>query len=292
MKSIIYLFSFLTFLFVLSSCEEVGLFGYDTDLVNNPYEKSGFKATVDGVDLFTENASFAIDGADILISAINPETNEVFTVKVVNYATGTFDFQGTDNVATYVNNSLSPINTWSTNNATTSKGNIEFTDIDTENSTVSGTFNFLGDDLNGTQKTFTGSFTNIVKTELPPSSNLFTAKIDGVQFTGITVFGSVDSQNNLLITASDILNENYFEITLDADIIVDNHVMNRNSNPKGVYKVNGSTYYVKNNEGEFVISSHDIDKKIITGTFYFLAKPETSLNPRFIVNYGNFSISY
>ncbi|WP_299064508.1 DUF6252 family protein [uncultured Polaribacter sp.] len=290
MKNSIYFIFFVVTSFIFSSCEETGLFGYDP--TNTPRLISGFKATIDGEDLSTKNVSYSIDGTAIVITAIQAGTNEVFTFKVSNYKLGIFDFQGTDNVATYVNNSLSPINTWTTNSATSSKGSIEFTNIDAESNSISGTFTFTGDDLDGNSKTFTGSFTEIIKTELPPSSNLFTAAIDNVAFTGVTVFGKVDNKNTLQITASDALNENTIILYLPADITTGNLVFRRNTNPKAEYIVNDVTYFVKDNKGRVEITTHDIDKKIISGTFFFLAEPSFSLSPTFIVNNTNFSVSY
>ncbi|TXD50848.1 MULTISPECIES: hypothetical protein [unclassified Polaribacter] len=123
---------------VCSSCQEDGIVFPTTQNT-----EVSFLVTIDGVLFSTENASFTTDNVSIFISATIPETKEIITLKVDDFEIGSFSFEGENNVASSSKNNAVSSDVWSTMNATSSRGNIEFTSINFAINTVSGSFNFL-----------------------------------------------------------------------------------------------------------------------------------------------------
>ena len=291
MKNITILLLFFTIIFL--SCEDAGL---SIPTQPNSQIESGFEVSFDGKEFFTENVDYTSDGIDIFINAVKPETNEIFTIKIPNFSFGTFDLEGTTNIATYINNDPFSADIWSTFDGGSSEGKVNFTDIDEVNNTVSGTFSFLGENLSsGAKKEFTlGRFTNVSKSILPVSDNKFSAKIDGQEYKDISLFGSLVSVGGnelIMISANRSLTET-IGISLESDISVGTYSFGSfisQSYPTAQYTINGSTYEA---DGEIIITQHDTVKKIISGTFEFIASPFISTTPNFNVTDGVFSISY
>lgn len=91
MKNIISFFILVSFASMLSSCEETGIF-FPTS--SNTDSTGVFQVSINGGVFSTENVSFTSDGVDLLISAIKIETNESFTLKVNDFSTSSFSFEG------------------------------------------------------------------------------------------------------------------------------------------------------------------------------------------------------
>lgn len=142
----------------MSSCEEDGIF-----FPTSTQTTGVFEVTFDGSIFSTTNADFTLDGEDIIINATNPNTNETFTLKVNNFDINSFSFEGQNNVASYIKTDAVSAQVWSTFDETNSRGNIEFTNLDFTNNTISGIFNFIGKNLSSSNsKAFTsGVFSNI-----------------------------------------------------------------------------------------------------------------------------------
>jgi hypothetical protein len=158
MKNSSYFFIILFFLFGLISCQEDGIV---FPSIQNA--AGSFQVTIDGALFSTKNVSFTSDNVGIFISAIKLETNETVTLKIVDFNRVRFSFEGEDNIASYIKNDPAPADVWSTINATSSRGTIEFTDIDFSKNTVSGSFSFIAKHAsNGNMKAFTtGVFVNV-----------------------------------------------------------------------------------------------------------------------------------
>jgi hypothetical protein len=77
----------------------------------------------------TKEVGFSSIGENLIITATKTETDEIFTLKVNNFNTGNFSFEGLENVASYENKKPISGGIWTTNNATNSRGNISFTEI-------------------------------------------------------------------------------------------------------------------------------------------------------------------
>tara|TARA_R110002126_G_scaffold264475_2_gene407530 strand:+ start:6812 stop:7684 length:873 start_codon:yes stop_codon:yes gene_type:complete len=290
MKRITYFFLFLSFVFITNSCEENGIFF-------PPSENNGvFEVTVDGTIFSTNEVSFTSDNENLVMTAIDTNTNEIFTLTVEDYNIGGFSFEGVNNIATYVQNDPISAGTWSTFGETASRGNIEFTNIDFVNNTISGTFSFIGKNTaTGSSKAFSnGSFSNIIRSSQSISEDSFTAKVDGTVFQEMSLFANaitVGTTNLISINANKSLNET-ISFNLNADSTpgeYDFGSLFTQSFPSGQYIVDGNIYEA---DGKITIIDHDITAKKITGTFNFDAIPITSTTPVHSITEGAFSVSY
>lgn len=294
MKNINYFLILLSFVFVFSACQENGIFFPAT---SSPSQNPGFfQVTFNGQVFSTENVSFTSDGVDIYINATKQETSELFTLKVDNFDEGVFSFEGTNTVASYSKNDLVSADIWSTINQTASRGNIEFTNIDFVDNRVSGTFNFIGNNLTTGSANFfaNGIFTNVPKSDLAISNNTFTAKVDGVQFEEISLFSNLITPGGndlIVINANKSLTET-IGITLESSTTAGEYDFGSfitQTYPTAEYTVDGATYLA---EGKITITLHDTVARIISGTFSFDASPLTSSSPNFSITEGEFSVSY
>ena len=290
MKRITYFFLFLSFVFITNSCEENGIFFPDSE--NNGV----FEVTIDGTIFSTNEVSFTSDNENLVITAIDTNTNEIFTLTVEDYNIGGFSFEGVNNIATYVQNDPISAGTWSTFGETASRGNIEFTNIDFVNNTISGTFSFIGKNTaTGSSKAFSnGSFSNIIRSTSSFSEDNFTAKVNGVIFDEISLFGNsitVGSTELISISANKSLTES-ISFNLNADITPGEYDFGSfvtQSYPIGQYAVSGNIYEA---EGKITITSHNATAKTISGNFNFDASPITNTTPVFSITEGAFSVSY
>ncbi len=284
----------MSFTFLISACEENGIF-FPSKATSQ--SKGLFEVIIDGDVFSTENASFTSDGVDIFINAKKPETNEIFTLKVDDFTISSFSIEGENTVASYIKNNAGSDDIWTTSNETSSRGNIEFTAIDFVDNRVSGKFNFIGKNLStGSSRAFTnGVFTNVPKSESLITDDIFTAKIDGVVYEDISLFGnlvSVGSSDLIMINANKSLTET-IGITIPSTILVgefDLGSFTSQTEPTAQYTLDGDIYVAN---GKIVIANHDKISKLISGTFQFEASSLTSNNtPSFSITEGEFSISY
>ena len=197
------------------------------------------------------------------------------------------------NNTTYIQESGNS-NVWeSVTNLVDPQGEITITEIDEANSTISGTFNFTGHNpINSSTKEFTnGSFINIPLNRLPDIfENEFFAKVDGVEYVETSIspinrFGHifVGGRRNLEILAI-IVDENVTAgtYTLTSDI---------SRYPNGVYEINTTDLHVSGS-GTITITSHDVSKKRLIGTFEFIAVPILTGVGTYEITEGSFSVTY
>jgi hypothetical protein len=154
MRNKIFFFTLLSFVFALTSCQEDGIV-----FPNIQNVAGSFRVIIDGALFSTENVSFTSENEEIVITATKTDTNEIITLNIDNFSIGSFSFEGENTSASYATNA----DVWSTINATSSRGNIEFTDIDFSKNTISGTFSFIGNhQVNGGSKAFISGVFNEV----------------------------------------------------------------------------------------------------------------------------------
>ena len=291
MKNISYFLLLISLVFLFNTCEENGFFF--------PASENGtFEVSFDGETFSTSNTSFTSDGKDIIITAIDQETNEIFTVKVDDFGIGSFSFEGGSTVGSYVKNDLVSADIWTTVNETSSRGTIEFTNIDFVNNRVSGRFNFIGrNGLTNSSKAFLdGNFKNIPKAIVPVTNNRFTAKVDGVAYEDLSPFASLSpppfgSTEVIIISANKSLTET-IGLTLQSDIAVGEYDFGSFitlTYPIAQYNFALDTYFA---DGKITITNHDTNTKFISGTFQFNASPLTGGTPNFSITEGAFSVSY
>lgn len=289
MKHIKVCFLFLSILFIFNSCEENGIFFpvYENNAI--------FQTTFDGSTFVTNDVNFTIEGEDLFINALDVNTNESFTLRVDNFDIGTFSFEGLNTIATYAEDASNTTDVWTTFSETSSRGTIEITNIDYIYNTISGNFNFIGrNSISGSSKAFfSGSFSEVPKGEFPIGSDGFTAKVDGVDYEDISLFGNlVTLGNNKLITID--ANKSATEtisLIVPYNVTVGEYDFGSfaaQTYPTAQYTVNGVTYEAS---GKIRIISHNITTNLITGTFDFDATAASSTNS-FAITEGQFRVSY
>ena len=158
MKSLAYFLLIVTFFATITSCQENGIIFPVKQNVQGDFE-----VVIDGEIFLTNDVSFTVTNQEIVITAIKTATNETFTLKVDDFSNASFSFEGVENVASYRIEDSTNTNIWTTLNATSSRGNIQFSDINFTKNTVSGTFSFIGrnEDLGSSKAFSNGSFTNV-----------------------------------------------------------------------------------------------------------------------------------
>jgi len=158
MKSLAYFLLIVTFFATITSCQENG--------INFPVKENvqgDFEVVVDGEFFLTNDVTFTLTDQKITITATKTETNETFILKVDDFRNPSFSFEGDENVASYSLENSANTNIWTTLNATASRGNIQFSDINFANNTVSGSFSFIGrnENLSSSKAFSNGSFSNV-----------------------------------------------------------------------------------------------------------------------------------
>lgn len=292
MKRITYFILLLSIALITNSCEENGI-------VFPPSDNSTiFEVTFDGEVFSTEIVNFVTDGEIIVITANKIDTDELFTIRVEDFGIGSFSFEGVNNSASYVENGRVSANIWTTFKETTSKGSIDFTEIDLVNNTISGTFNFIGEnEVDGSSKSFiNGRFSNIKVSDQPVTDDSFTAKVDGVVFEYISLFATdgvtIGTTQLIKISANSSLSET-ITIDLNADITTGEYDFGSvftQTFPTGQYSTSVTDTYVA--DGKLIITSHDTASKRIAGTFSFEAKDILSSAVAYTITEGEFNVSY
>ncbi|MBU3010942.1 hypothetical protein KO506_05980 [Polaribacter vadi] len=280
---------FLSFLLIFSSCEENGIFFPSYE--NN----ANFQATFDGETFLTTDVNFTLEGEYLFVNAIDATTNESFTLRIDTYDLGVFSFEGLNNVATYAEDKANSSDVWTTFSETSSRGTIEITNIDYVYNTISGNFNFIGrNSISGSSKAFlSGSFNEVPKGDFPIGNESFTAKINGVEYDEISLFGNlVTIGNNKLITID--ANKSATEtisITVPYNVLVGEYNFGSfaaQTYPTAQYTVNGLTYEA---DGKITILSHNTTTNDIVATFEFTAS-STSSTEVFSITEGQLNLSY
>ncbi|WP_439131162.1 DUF6252 family protein [Polaribacter sp.] len=290
MKRLYYLLILIFIVFIANSCEDNGVFFPPSE--NNAV----FEVTIDNELFTTTEANFMIDGDKIVINAIKTNTDEVFTLNVENFDVRSFSFEGINTTASYVDNNPASAGIWTTFGETSSRGNITFTAIDFVKNTVSGTFSFIGkNEVTESSRAFSnGSFSNIPKSTRPILKDSFTAKVDGLLFEEVSLFGNavtIGTSNLISInahkSATETIRFNFKDTILPGEY--DFGSAANQTYPTGQYLVDGNIYEAA---GKLTITSHDTSTKKIVGTFNFDAISATSTDVAHAITEGAFSISY
>lgn len=181
------------------------------------------------------------------------------------------------------------------------------TEIDTENETVTGTFQFTGgryiiDEVNSTEeeivyeyqtKVFTnGEFTNVsYATQVAgPTDNVFTAKLDGATYTPTSV-NAMSLMGNIMISATRGSSET-MGLTIPATITQGTYNFNMLTYV-GQYNASNSTSDIFSaTDGVLTITSHDTANHHITGSFYFTATPFGGGTTSHEITNGTFDVNY
>lgn len=211
------------------------------------------------------------------------------TLSIESITTGTYNLVEKGlHVGTYATNNT--ISSYASNQGSDNLAKVVISDINTKDSTISGTFQFSGFRTStGTKVVITdGVFTNvklvskpnflqyIITGELYSSSNISTT----VSSTSVEIIGWKDNYKNSILLH---LQPNLFTGTINlGKPYAKNYGSYNKNNPSSIYH---STV------GEVTISRYDKNAKIIEGSFWFGAEEIVSKEIVYISN-GSFFIKY
>lgn len=285
MKKQLMKFSLITFLTILVvACSS------DDDSNNNTGASDGeFVAKIDGSEfrVSTQVAATLYNGI-FNIAAIKASTGETITITVSNAEEGTFNLGPNSNTlsaAIYMINGEDAYGSAGEGGS----GTIKITNIDLDNKTVSGTFNFTairqtfgdnGEIITEIVEVNNGAFNNIdLSSSIPGNSNsTLSAKIDGNDLNA----GSVRAMEipfqgtpNISIIANNNSTHQHLSLMFPKSITPGTYNFTGSfSNYIGFYNPNlgGGTNNYTAESGTLTITSYNTTAGTIKGTFKFSAK--------------------
>ncbi|MFO7879624.1 MAG: DUF6252 family protein [Bacteroidota bacterium] len=201
------------------------------------------------------------DGQSIQITVYAGEKG-VYTLSAANLHEGTF----TPNTSSYSD-------IYSTSNSSDGSGQVRISSINEDDRTISGSFNFRAyKDGGGSRNISNGEFTKVpykyINTiDTSNIVNVMTASIDGTDFVANSVVTS-DSANHIQITGSHSENFESINLIIPDSISEGSHSIDPNNGPVMAYYRESLTSYPAV-AGSTTISEHDVQNRIIKGSFFF-----------------------
>jgi hypothetical protein len=286
-------------------------------------DEGEFRANV-GIGIFsTDLASGVLSDTNLLtITGTVIETGESIILTLENPGVGTFNITaglGTQNSGVYIQ--TNPENPFVSDGTFGVFGQLNITDFDTQNATVSGTFSFTGVrvvldvdgnpvlDSNG-QPTFeTEEITNGIFNKIPytseeqggggtPITDEFFAKVDGVNFDAESITTSLNTIAGVSVVKIVAVNElgEIIRIDIPEDTGVGTYAMESLSDgTKLISLFNPATIgeNLTSNPGTINITKFNTFTGIIEATFEFTATDPLELDPTLAeITEGSFEVDY
>lgn len=289
MKKIISVLGILSFttILILSSCKKKEEVQPQT---NNPSTNSTtaiMKATKDGSAWQATTVSASIMNGRIAISGMTSTDSLTFSLE--GDTTGTYGcYIWTQSAAVYGNGGYGD---YATNQSTTG-GEIIVTEINTTDSTISGTFSFTVE-RNYDQSSVVfenGIFTNIPFTSTLPvtPNNHMSVDVDGSTYTPTTITIS-NAYGTLLINGTTNGSE-AIAVTVPSDVTAGTYTTSSFGNYRIQYNVDQTTF-LSVSGGTITVTENDVNNSHITGTFSGTASNTGGTITRVLTN-GSFDVYY
>ncbi len=281
--SSVYLFAFLSL--VLSSC--------DKEESEEPETKpsASMSALIDSVSWSADQSGGTVTNGILGVAGTKAQ-GQTITLTVSQLGLGGFGFdnQSTINVASVIDGNV----TYTTNSAQGCHGQMYISEINETDSVISGIFSFKAYSPfgKGFIEVTEGTFSNLPYTaQLPATSdNNLVVDIDGSTFTPSSVNAMV-AMGKITISASDGQITQTVGITVNEDIEIGTYDMGGMfGSVIGQYNL-GTTVIMIANEGEMIITKHDMGNNILEGTFEFEASEMIGTNSASLTN-GSFVVNY
>jgi hypothetical protein len=259
-----------------------------------------FKADFSGSTWNATTAQANISNGLISIIGARGASGEAFAFQILGTATGTYPANENLLVYTPANSEYSY---WSldVNNGQTNTGSITITEINTQNNTISGTFNFTGYWSDSTVSNILPTvFTNGVFENIPfttdgpaPSGDTFFAKVDGVEFVEDQIDAALITQVSGMPDQISIVGSKDNGDTVSLNIV--------RSLPVGTYQITGPFGEEVNGKclandllytaqsGTVTISTKTATR--ISGTFSMVVQNFTTSETK-TVSQGTFDVEY
>lgn len=259
----------------LGSCEFGSFFKVDFD--NETY-------------LATTAAAHIGDGKLTITAELANESFEIILYQTLEgtYELGTTDTNGDINSATYSSDATSTDSWTSISDGIQSMGSITISEINYNQLTISGNFNFTGVN-NGETKAFTnGIFINLPLTK----DNDFFALVDGVEMVDEQFIPYVNEDSQWVgFVVLNGNNSKVMDFTFHENTLPGSYSLSMIPNlPRAGYTENPDYYYHAN--GSVTIIAHNTLKGFIMGTFEFVGEFENGTPESYTVTQGSFCINY
>ncbi len=178
-------------------------------------------------------------------------------------------------------------------NAPNGLGFVNITEIDLDNSTISGTFEFNAErPTDGALKEIReGAFTDVKfeKQVTTSGPSTLSCKVDGQTFTPSAVFATLSSSKIIISASTADLNKT-IGLTLPSDIAVGEFTLSTFSTYTAQYNLN-QNQFMGADSGKVKITKHDKPNHKLEGTFYFDASDFMGTVSATVTN-GTFSVNY
>ena len=298
-----------------------GDFPQDDGVLN--IEEGEFRANVGIGDFSTGLAEGVLSNTDLLtITGTVPDTGESIVLTIENPGVGTFNITaglGTQNSGVYIE--TNPENPFVSDGTFGVFGQLNITEFDTQNATVSGTFSFTGVrvvldvdgnpvlDSNGQPTLETEEITNGVFNKIPyttedqggggtPITDEFFAKVDGVNFDAESVTTSLNTVAGVSVVKIVAVNElgEIIRIDIPEDLGIGTFAMEPLSDgTKLIGLFNPATVgeNLTSNPGTINITRFNVFTGIIEATFEFTATDPLGQDPSIAeITEGSFKVDY
>ena len=298
-----------------------GDFPQDDGVLN--IEEGEFRANVGIGDFSTGLAEGVLSNTDLLtITGTVPDTGESIVLTIENPGVGTFNITaglGTQNSGVYIE--TNPENPFVSDGTFGVFGQLNITEFDAQNATVSGTFSFTGVrvvldvdgnpvlDSNGQPTLETEEITNGVFNKIPyttedqggggtPITDEFFAKVDGVNFDTESVTTSLNTVAGVSVVKIVAVNElgEIIRIDIPEDLGIGTFAMEPLSDgTKLIGLFNPATVgeNLTSNPGTINITRFNVFTGIIEATFEFTATDPLGQDPSIAeITEGSFKVDY
>ena len=298
-----------------------GDFPQDDGVLN--IEEGEFRANVGIGDFSTGLAEGVLSNTDLLtITGTVPDTGESIVLTIENPGVGTFNITaglGTQNSGVYIE--TNPENPFVSDGTFGVFGQLNITEFDTQNATVSGTFSFTGVrvvldvdgnpvlDSNGQPTLETEEITNGIFNKIPyttedqggggtPITDEFFAKVDGVNFDAESVTTSLNTVAGVSVVKIVAVNElgEIIRIDIPEDLGIGTFAMEPLSDgTKLIGLFNPATVgeNLTSNPGTINITRFNVFTGIIEATFEFTATDPLGQDPSIAeITEGSFKVDY
>lgn len=305
MKKLLLPFISLVLILLVFSCVNEPFEGDIIDISDSNDTAGLFKVEFDGQTYVADQSTAVIIDNSMTISGIRGTNQESVIITVLDTSVGTyqlglFDISNSNGIAYSGANGSNDVWVSAINGVSgVSQGEVVVSEINEENQTISGTFNFTGHNSNGDSKEFVnGVFTNVsYQSGLSNNNdNTFFAKIDGEEFLEDSIEGvqlQLAGISNIGLNATKNSGET-ISISLLADIAVGDYTFDGFGNLTNIiqYNLGGTNTHI--GSGTFSISMHDLANKRIVGTFECDAAPSigSSSTQTFSITEGFFDVTY
>lgn len=263
---------------------------------DDPAPQGSMTAKLDNTDW-----SASLTGASILNGSMNisgqSASGEILTITITDDQVGTYPLNAVNapHVAAY---SEAPgANAYTSNGADRAGGYVEVTEINEQDSTISGNFEFLtvrtidDQEINVTEGQFTGiKYT----TSIPGTDNYITCLVDGVSFTPPSVLGFVNS-GKLILNGVTTDGSRSIGLNMPENISPGEYSLDAFGEYVGIYNFSlsaTSTNAFSSDSGKLTITKHDTGGKEIEGTFEFVGVDYSGANSNVNITAGLFRVKY